>query len=99
MPSRRDSPESRMALVAGGVDDILIANQVVGADKAARLAKLNQKAAVRCAVDDADNIADLSASAGAAGVTIGVLVEVDIGMGRCGVAPGEAALALASGCT
>jgi D-serine deaminase-like pyridoxal phosphate-dependent protein len=46
-------------------------------------------------VDDADNIAAMGRAAQDAGATIGVLVEVDIGMNRCGVAPGEAALALA----
>ena len=83
------------ALVAGGVRDVLIANQVVGPAKAARLAALNREAVVRCAVDDAGNMAALSAAAVAAGVTVGVLVEVDVGMGRCGVAPGEPAIALA----
>src|SRR5207253_9359509 len=37
----------------------------------------------------------LSAAAQAAGATLGVLVEVDTGMNRCGVEPGEPALALA----
>ncbi len=83
------------ALVAGGVTDVLIANQVVGVAKAARLAGLNRAATVRCAVDDAGNVAELSAAAEALGVTIGVLVEVDIGMGRCGVPAGEPAEALA----
>jgi len=82
------------ALVAGGVEDVLIANQVVGRAKADRLAALNRSAVVRSAVDDAGNVAELSAAAASAGVTIGILVEVDIGMGRCGVAPGEPAMAL-----
>ena len=37
----------------------------------------------------------ISRAAAAAGVTVGILVEVDIGMGRCGVEPGEPALRLA----
>ncbi len=44
-------------LASGGVDDLLIANQVVGRDKASRLAALNRRATVRCAVDDAANVA------------------------------------------
>lgn len=83
------------ALVAGGVGDVLIANQVVGPAKAARLSALNRAALVRCAVDDPGNVEELSQAARAAGVTVGVLVEVDIGMGRCGVAPGEPAIDLA----
>jgi D-serine deaminase-like pyridoxal phosphate-dependent protein len=83
------------ALVAGGINDVLIANQVVGPDKAARLAELNRRATVRVAVDDAGNVAELAAAARAAGVTVGLLVEVDIGMNRCGVAPGAPAAELA----
>src|SRR5207253_359314 len=43
----------------------------------------------------ADNVADLSRAMQEAAATIGVLVEVDIGMARCGVEPGAAALELA----
>jgi D-serine deaminase-like pyridoxal phosphate-dependent protein len=50
---------------------------------------------VRVAVDDATNVADLSAAARENGVTLDVVVEVDAGMERCGVRPGEPALALA----
>ena len=82
-------------LVAGGVDDVLIANQIVGADKARRLAQLNMSATVRVAVDSMKHLAELGAAAREADVTIGVLVEVDIGMKRCGVAPGQAAVDLA----
>jgi D-serine deaminase-like pyridoxal phosphate-dependent protein len=46
-------------------------------------------------VDDAQNVDDLNQAMRAAEATLGVLVEVDIGMGRCGVDPGEPALALA----
>jgi D-serine deaminase-like pyridoxal phosphate-dependent protein len=46
------------------------------------------------AVDSAENVNMLSEAAVAAGVSIGVLVEVDVGMGRCGVAPGQPALEL-----
>ncbi|MCX7825798.1 MAG: DSD1 family PLP-dependent enzyme [Verrucomicrobiae bacterium] len=82
-------------LVAGGVTDILIANQVVGSDKARRLAVLNHKATVRSAVDSVHNARELSAAASNNNTTIPVLVEVDVGMKRCGVPPGEPALALA----
>jgi D-serine deaminase-like pyridoxal phosphate-dependent protein len=76
-------------LVAGGVKDVLVANQVVGAPKAQRLAALNRGAAVRSAVDSTVNVAELGAAALDAGVIIRVLIEVDIGMRRCGVPPGE----------
>jgi D-serine deaminase-like pyridoxal phosphate-dependent protein len=82
-------------LVAAGVPDVLIANQIMGAHKLARLALLAGRADVAVCVDDADNVAELGAAMRAAGARLGVLVEVDIGMGRCGVEPGEPALALA----
>ena len=82
-------------LVAAGFDDILIANQVVGERKIERLVKLLPKALVRVAVDCEANCRGLSELASAAGQTIGCLVEVDIGMKRCGVPPLEPALELA----
>ncbi len=82
-------------LVAGGVEDVLIANQVVGAGKARRLAELNRWATVRSAVDSVENVRELDEAARRAGVTVGVLVEVDVGMNRCGVLPGEPTLRLA----
>jgi D-serine deaminase-like pyridoxal phosphate-dependent protein len=82
-------------LVDGGVTDILIANQIVGPIKIARLIELRRRANVMVAVDDAGNVAALSVAATAADVELRVLVEVDVGMGRCGVQPGEPALALA----
>jgi D-serine deaminase-like pyridoxal phosphate-dependent protein len=47
------------------------------------------------AVDDAANVAELDAASQAKGVRLRVLIEVDIGMTRCGVSPGEPALELA----
>jgi D-serine deaminase-like pyridoxal phosphate-dependent protein len=82
-------------LADAGLTDIFIANQIVGAAKLQRLAMLAQRAQVRVCVDDPRNVVAMSLAAEAAGCTIGVLVEVDIGMGRCGVEPGEPALALA----
>lgn len=82
-------------LVEGGIRDILIANQIVGPQKIARLVALAHHADLMVAVDDPANVADLSAAASAAGVQLRVLVEVNLGMNRCGVEPGEPALALA----
>ena len=82
-------------LVEGGIRNILIANQIVGRQKIARLVGLARHAEIMVAVDNPENVADLAAAAQAAGATIGVLVEVNVGMNRCGVEPGEPALALA----
>jgi D-serine deaminase-like pyridoxal phosphate-dependent protein len=83
------------AMVRGGVGDVLVANEVVGAQKLARLAALARDARVSVCVDDAANIADLAQAARAAGTTLNVLVEVNVGANRCGVEPGEPAVALA----
>jgi len=82
-------------MAAAGIRDILIANQIVGAPKIARLIGLQRHAEVKVLVDNADNAASLATAAGAAGVRLRVLIEVDTGMGRSGVAPGEPAIELA----
>ncbi|MBM3891983.1 MAG: DSD1 family PLP-dependent enzyme, partial [Verrucomicrobia bacterium] len=81
-------------LVASGIKDVLIANQVVGPDKARRLAVLNRKATARCAVDSLENARELAGAAREACASIPLLVEVDVGMKRCGVPPGVPALEL-----
>ena len=81
-------------LADAGITDILIANQIVGR-KISRLIELAKRAEPMFAVDSADNVAALSTTAAAAGAQLRVLVEVDIGMNRCGVAPGQDALELA----
>ena len=83
------------ALVAGGIRDILIANEVIGAAKIARLVNLAAHSDVMVAVDDSANVAELDAAARAKGVRLRVVIEVDIGMQRCGVAPGQPVLDLA----
>jgi D-serine deaminase-like pyridoxal phosphate-dependent protein len=82
-------------LVAAGLRDVFVANQIVGPVKLRRLAKLAQQAKIRVCVDDADNVREMGECAREAGVTLEVLVEVDVGMNRCGVDPGEATLTLA----
>lgn len=82
-------------LLQAGFDDILVANQVVGPRKMERLAQANRRGIVRVAVDSVANAETISQAAAAKGQRVGVLIEVDIGMSRCGVAPGEPALELA----
>jgi len=82
-------------LAWGGVSDILVSNEVVGAAKLARLAALARIARIAVCVDDPRQVADLAHAARAAEVRLSALVEIDVGSGRCGVAPGPAAVALA----
>jgi D-serine deaminase-like pyridoxal phosphate-dependent protein len=83
------------ALAGGGIRDILIANQIIGPLKIARLVDLARRCKVTVAVDDAENVRRISEAAVAAGVTLGCYVEVNVGMDRCGVEPGEPAVRLA----
>ncbi len=81
-------------LAASGIKDILIANQIVGARKIRRLVNLATYADMMVAVDSYENVAELSHAAHAKGVQLRVLVEVNIGHNRCGVAPFGPALEL-----
>jgi len=83
------------AMVYGGVPDVLVSNEIVGAPKIARLLSLAAQARVAVCADDAGNVAALDDAATAFGVRLPVLVEVNVGADRCGVEPGEPALALA----
>lgn len=83
------------ALAWGGVPDILVSNEVVGARKLARLVALDRIARVAVCADDPAQVAAYEAAAEAAGIRLAVLVEIDVGAGRCGVPPGPPALALA----
>jgi D-serine deaminase-like pyridoxal phosphate-dependent protein len=86
---------SEAEVAAGLCDDLLLANEVVSVEKCARLAALARTVAVTVAIDSISGIDVLASAAAAAGVTIGVLVDVNVGQGRCGVAPGDEAVALA----
>ncbi len=82
-----------------GIKDILISNEVVGEKKIARLCDLAKAIRVSVCVDHLDNASAINAAALVAGVVIPVLIEVDVGAHRCGVAPGEPTLALARAIT
>ncbi len=73
------------ALAFAGVSDIFVSNEIVGAAKLARLAALARLVRIRVCVDDAANVDDLARAAQRQGVEIDVLVEMDVGAGRCGV--------------
>ena len=83
------------AMVTGGVPDVLIANEVVGAPKLKRLAALAKQARIAVCADNADNVAALDVAAREFGVRLDVLVEINVGANRCGVEPGAPAVALA----
>jgi D-serine deaminase-like pyridoxal phosphate-dependent protein len=82
-------------MAAAGIRDILVANQIIGRTKISRLVALARHADIIVAVDDVVNVRDISDAAQKSGSTVGMLIEVDVGMKRCGVPPGEPALELA----
>ena len=74
---------------------ILVANEPLGAGKSDRLAALAHVCEVMVAVDSVPGLEDIAAAAGRTGVTIGILVDVNVGQMRCGVRPGHEAVSLA----
>ncbi len=82
-------------MVAGGIGDVMVSNQVVDPARIERLARLATRARILVCVDDSGNVADLAAAARRHDVTLECLVEIDCGAGRCGVAPGAPAVEIA----
>jgi D-serine deaminase-like pyridoxal phosphate-dependent protein len=83
------------ALVNAGIDNIFIVNEIAAVAKVEYFAELARRADVMIAVDNPQNIAALSSIFARLKVKPSVVVDVDTGLGRCGVTPGEPALALA----
>ena len=77
------------------IDDILIAGRVVTAAKIGRLVALGGRITLSIAVDNARNVQDLAEAAQAAGVALGIVVDMDAGYGFGGVPPGREAVDLA----
>jgi D-serine deaminase-like pyridoxal phosphate-dependent protein len=82
-------------LADAGISDILLANEIIGPIKLRRLAALAKRVPVMVCVDDLDNIAALGEAMKGAGARLDVLVEVNVGMNRCGAEPGEPVVKLA----
>jgi D-serine deaminase-like pyridoxal phosphate-dependent protein len=82
-------------MARAGMDDLLIANEVVGDEKIHCLAETARIARMTVAVDHIGNAETVSAAAQLAKAEIGVLIEVDVGMNRCGVRSAEEARTLA----
>ena len=82
-------------LAAAGMDDLFVVNTVAHPAKLAALAELARDHRILVAVDEAANAAAHSAAAVAAGSTLGIMVEVDTGMDRCGVDTAQECLVLA----
>jgi D-serine deaminase-like pyridoxal phosphate-dependent protein len=82
-------------LAEGGIRDLLIANMVVGPRKVQRLVALRRKADPIVCVDHLDQVEPLSRAFAGEERPLRLLIEVNIGLDRVGVAPGEPAVELA----
>ena len=82
-------------MAEAGIKSMLIANEIVGAPKIARLVALQDRAEVMVGVDSVANAAPIAAAAERAGKVVPVVIEVNVGMNRAGVAPGAPVVALA----
>lgn len=83
------------ALVAGGVRDVICTNEILAPAKLDRLARLATTARVGLLVDSPEGVEAASRAAAAAGSELDILVEIEVGMGRCGIEPGRPAASLA----
>jgi D-serine deaminase-like pyridoxal phosphate-dependent protein len=84
------------ALAEGGIGGLHITSPVVGEAAVERLVALAAKAPdLMAAADHPDAVAAIGAAAKAAGVTLALVVDIDPGLRRTGVATAEAAVALA----
>ncbi|MFZ9185946.1 MAG: DSD1 family PLP-dependent enzyme [Polynucleobacter sp.] len=81
--------------VDAGVPDVFITNQVVGEKKVAHALDLATRARIGVLVDDEDQISAFARASAERQVSIDVYLEIDVGMGRCGVVSIERAVAMA----
>lgn len=77
--------------------ELLVAYPTIGARKLARLMEVAKQTQLSVALDSIEAATQLSGAAAAAGVSVGVLAEIDTGLGRVGVQPGPELVALAQG--
>lgn len=78
-----------------GLSDLLLTFNIIGPAKRARLKALHDRVTIRVVADSTACVAGLAESFTDPGHRLGVFVECDTGMGRCGVQSPEAGLALA----
>jgi len=84
-----------IVIARSGIKDVFVINEVVGSEKTQAAALLAREVSLKVAVDDSENVKELSNAAQKTGSVIGCMVEVDTGMHRCGTTSPEEALALA----
>ena len=86
---------SEAEVAADLCDDLLIANEPIGPGKCERIAALARRVRMTVAVDSEAGLDAIGLAARNAGVTVGVLVDLNVGQMRCGVEPGHEVVQLA----
>jgi D-serine deaminase-like pyridoxal phosphate-dependent protein len=83
-------------MARAGIRGLLVTTEVVPPASVHRLMRLlGQAPDTMVVVDNAENVPALARAATAAGVTVNVLIDVEVGTRRTGIEPGPPALALA----
>jgi D-serine deaminase-like pyridoxal phosphate-dependent protein len=82
-------------MIDAGLTDLLIAYPIVGPTKTQRLARLAERATITLSLDSEDAARGISSAVSERGTNVRVLVELDVGFGRCGIANETEALKLA----
>ena len=72
-------------MLNAGITDVLIAYPIVGREKTTRLARLAEQANISVSVDSEEAARGISEAATRQGTKIGILLEMDVGFGRCGL--------------
>lgn len=81
-------------MLEAGITDVLIAYPIVGPEKTRRLARLAEQASIAVSLDSEEVARGISEAAMRHGTRIGVLIEMDVGFGRCGLSDEADLLAL-----
>lgn len=87
--------EHAEALVDYGITGILIASEIAGEAMVQRFAELSRRAPVIASTDSAKVVSDMARQAHGRPHELNLLVDLDLGLHRCGISPGEAVLELA----
>ncbi|HKK57802.1 D-TA family PLP-dependent enzyme [Marinobacter sp.] len=87
--------EAEVMISEGGIEDVLITFNILGAEKTRRLRALSERVKLSVVADNTDVVDGLSEAFADADTPLDVLVECDTGAARCGVTSAEAAASLA----
>ena len=82
-------------MVYSGIPEVMIANEIVDPLSVRRAVNLARQARVLMIVDDPENVRNIGAAARQYGAMVDVLVDLDVGQGRCGARSLEALVELA----